>query len=214
MIAGGIVAVVVIAVGAFLLTRGDGIDILPFTEDGPETPDLAFAKVKVTADPTTDTAAKDIDVTGVGDQVEDLVTGFYQQVWIDPDVWEGGDYADAFDEVMTGNAPAEAEANLESLTLGEAAGDTYEFITPEKSLLTIFVLTDDKDKPVQVIAQVDFTALAEHTDGTYTDIEQTASYFLSAEDDDWRIISFDASRREVEGEPPASPSASATTEAT
>ena len=64
-----------------------------------------------------------------------------------------------------------------------------------------------------MIAQVEFAALAEHTDGTFTDIEQTASYFLALDDDDWRIISFDATRRETEGEAPASPSAGATTEA-
>ena len=109
---------------------------------------------------------------------------------------------------MTGNAPAEAEANLDALTLGEAAGDTYEFVEPEKSSLTIFVLTDGKDEPVQVIAQVEFAALGRSTrDGTFTDIEQTASYFLALDDDDWRIISFDAIRRETAGEAPASPSA-------
>lgn len=214
MVVGGVVAVVVIAVAAFLLTRGDGGGIIPNPFDGdPDTPQLEFAKVKVAVDPTNDTAAKDIDVTDVGDAVEELMTSFYQQVWIDPDVWEGGDYSGVFDDVMTGNAPAEAEANLDALTLGEAAGDTYEFIEPEKSTLTILVLTDDKDHPVQVIAQVEFTASAKHDDGTYTDIEQTASYFLAPDDEDWRIISFDAVRREVAGEAPASPSASATTEA-
>ncbi|HYJ61744.1 MAG TPA: hypothetical protein VE032_09815 [Actinomycetota bacterium] len=205
--------VAVLGVGAYLLTRDGAVGLPILGDDGPATPDLAFAKVKVTADPTTDTQGKDIDVTAVGDQVTDLVTSFYQGVWIDPDVWDGGDYADVFDEVMTGNAPAEAEANLEALTLGEAAGDTYEFVDPEKSSLTIFVLTDGRDEPVQVIAQVEFAALAEHTDGTFTDIEQSASYFLALDDDDWRIISFDATRRETEGEAPASPSASATTEA-
>ena len=213
MVVGGVVAVVVIAVAAFLLTRDGGIDLPVIGGNDPDTPQLEFARVKVTVDPTNDTAAKDIDVTGVGESVEELVTSFYQQVWIDPDVWEGGDYSGVFDDVMTGNAPAEAEADLDALTLGEAAGDTYESIEPEKSILTILVLTDDEDDPVQVIAQVEFTASAKHDDGTYTDIEQTASYFLAPDDEDWRIISFDALRREVAGEAPASPSASATTEA-
>lgn len=209
VVAGVIVAVIVVGLGAYLLTRdGGGIidDIIP---GGPETPTLAFDKVKIVAVPTTGTKATDIDVAGDGEAVQALVTDFYQQAWIDPDVWEGGDYAGVFDEVMTGDAIEAAQTELEALTLGPDAGATYALIAPTRSTITIEALTDAKDHAAQMMAQVVFTASAEHTDGTYTDIEQTATYFIANVDGDWRIISFDAKRAEEAGEAPASDTPSA-----
>jgi hypothetical protein len=204
MAVGAVAGVVVIGVAVYALSSGGGGPLTDIIDPGPETPTLAFGAVSVAAEPTTATRSSEIDVDGVGREVEEVITGFYQAVWIDPDVWGGGGYADAFDEYMAGDAPAAAGKKLESLTLGADAGATYEFVTPERNRLSIRVLTDGKDHPAQVIAQVIFRASAEHTDGTFSDITQTASYFLADLDGDWRIISFDATRIEEEGKAPAS----------
>lgn len=205
MVAGGIVAVV-LAVGVYALTRGDGgiIPDIPIIDSGPDTPTLAFDRVAVKVEPTTDTEAKKIDVGGPAERTEALLTDFYQQVWIDPDVWEDGDYAGVFDEVMSGDVIEAAQKELEALTLGPDAGATYAFVEPKRSTMTISVLTDADDRPAQIMVAVTFTASAEHEDGSFTDIAQEATYFVADLDGDWRIISFDASRREVAGEAPAS----------
>jgi hypothetical protein len=213
VIAGIVVAVLVVGAAAFLLTREGGITIPGVTSSGPDTPTLAFDRVKVIAESTTDTSSKQIHADPVGHQVQELVTALYQSVWIDPDVWEDGDYTDAFEDAMTESAASEASTAkaIESLTLGAAAGDTYVFVTPERSTLVVRVLGGPDDAPVQALAQVVFRASAEHTDGTFTDITQTASYFVQQLDGEWRIISFRADRDEDEAKTPVS--ATPTTEA-
>jgi hypothetical protein len=199
------IAVLVVGLVAFLLTRGGGsLPIIGSSE--PDTPELTFAKVRVIGEPTTDEG--EVHTGPVGNDVEGLVTALYQSVWIDPDVWEDADYTDAFEDALTEDAAAEAAKELESLTLGPAAGDTYAFVTPERSTVVIRVLGGPDDQPVHALAQVVFRASAEHTDGTFTDITQEASYFLQQVDDGWRIISFRADRDEEAGKAPASASPS------
>jgi hypothetical protein len=207
-VVGIVIAVLVVGVAAFLLTRGGGsIPILGGSSD-PEIPTFAFEKARFVAESTTDTSSKQLHVDPTGREVQDLVTAFYQSVWIDPDVWKDADYTDAFEDTMTEGAAAEAQKDLEALTLGPAAGDTYAFVTPERSTILVTVLTGPDDQPVQALAQVIFRASAEHTDGTFTDVTQEASYFVQNIDGDWRIISFRAVRDEEEGKAPASASPS------
>ena len=208
-IVGVVIGVLVVGLALFLLTRGGdgGLDI-PFVPDEPDTPTLAFANARFIAESTTDTSSRSIDVDAVGQDVQDLVTGLYQSVWIDPDVWKDGDYTEAFEDTMAEDVAAEAAKDLEALTLGPDAGDTYAFVTPERSTIVVQVLTGPDDESVQALARVTFRASAEHTDGTFTDITQEASYFVQHIDGDWRIISFRADRDEEEATAPTSASPS------
>ena len=70
-----------------------------------------------------------------------------------PDSW--GDFG-AIEELFDRKARAQAEADLDTLTLGIDAADTYEFVEPDHGQLAIDVLTGLSDKPAIALAFVKF----------------------------------------------------------
>jgi hypothetical protein len=215
-IIGGAAAVVVIGVGAYLLSGGEvpgpvGNIINP----GPDTPTFAFDKdPKVTVIATTDTPTKDLqDAADKGAaEVQAVLTDYLQGAFVEPGDW--GDYDGVFQDAMTKDAAAEAAEKADELTLGADANDVYDFVQPEHGKLQVTVLTGAEDAPVQASAVVTFVADTDLKDGTHSRVRSTGTYLLRQVDGHWKIFSFDAQRKEVkiQTSPTATASAGASTE--
>lgn len=214
---GGLVALLVAGGLALLLTQGgDGIDI-PIIGGGDdrETPQLVFESKVVPSTTTTTKQGELVDVVApVGESVQTTMTTLFQGAFIDPDVWDGDNYEDLFTQVMDEGTATQALADVDTVSLGTGAGDVYAFVQPDKSKLSIKVLTDGKDQPAQAIAVVTFEATAEHDDDTFTAITVTGTYFLRDDGGTWRIFAYDVTKDEEATKPPKSPSPSGATGAT
>ncbi len=135
-----------------------------------------------------------------------MLDDLYTNAFLDPTNWRDGDYEEIFALFSDEAAPA-AREDVETLTLGAAAGDTYDTVTPTRGSLKFEVLFDQDGNPNTVDVVVTFTALGARTDGTYTAIRSTGHFFLTDEDG-WKITAFDVRRADRETQGPASPSPS------
>ena len=205
---GGIIAVAAVGALTFALTRGESI-IPSFLDPGPETPEFAFETVKWKVEATTKALPKDLQdaVEPAVTEAQALLTAYLQGAFVDPDTW--GDYEGVFADAMTEDAAADAAKQVDVLTLGATANDSYEFVAPGPSTLRITVLTDGEDAAAQMAAKVRFVASAELTDGTFTDVTSSGTYLLRLVEGDWRIFSFDVARKETVAEAVASATPSA-----
>ena len=211
----GAVVLLLVGGGAYLATQGDGIDIPGLGPADPPTPKFNFEVLNVAVRTTTASGPKQVEerANPVADEVVHALDILYSGAFVDPDVWEGDDYEDLFDSVMEEAAAVEAMGDVGSLTLGEGAGDIYDFVEPTVGRVKVVVLTGTDDEPVQAIATVAFSALAEHDDGTFTKIASDGTYFFKKIDGDWRIFSFDVARNEKAVDAPQSATPTATTAA-
>ena len=125
--------------------------------------------------------------------------------FVEPDTW--GDFG-AIEGLFDKEALETAEADLDTLTLGETAGDTYTFVQPDKGVLVIDVLTDQGDKPVEALADALFVATAEADDGTFTKVMSSGSFFLHRIDGDWKIYAYEVERNDKPTQAPGSESVS------
>ena len=208
------VAVVVLGGLYFLFGRGGDSplgSINPFHSEQP-VPTFSFTKVTSGYEATVAGANKDAQSRTsdqVAKQVEVPVTELFQNGYVDPSGW--GD-AGAIDGLFTDDAQKEIDANIDVLTLGTDAGATYKVVQPTTSILRVITLTDGKGDPLRALAEPEFTAIATHTDGTYSKITVTGTLFFVHDGNDWKIEAFSLNRDEkpVEAPPSASPSTSPT----
>lgn len=207
MIAGGVVALLLVAGGYLLATRGgDVIDALPIGQPARDVPAFAFELGKTTIEPMT---LDDRDAqSDAADQTADSVTASLDEMYViaflDPGTW--GDTGE-IERFFTGEAADQLEGDAAALTLGIDAGDTYEYVSEPEGQLEVRVLTNENGSRIAQ-ADVTFRALAEHTDGTYTTVISSATYFFVKDGDDWRIQSYRVDRNEKAAEAP-SPTAAA-----
>ena len=134
--------------------------------------------------------------------VQAVVTDLLQKGYVDPATW--GD-ADAIKDSFAGSAVDQVEPNIDTLTLGTNAGDTYESLNPTSSRLKVVALTDGNAAATRAMADFDFTGKATLSDGTYAKVTVTGTLFLVPDGDTWKIESFHM-RREIQ---PKAPKASA-----
>lgn len=205
------VAVVVLGGLYFLFGRGSDspIDIGGVFSNDPPVPTFTFAKVTSGYEATVAGANKDAQVKTsdqVASQVEEPVTTLFQEGYVDPSGW--GD-AGAIEDLFTDDAQKQIEANIDVLTLGSDAGATYTSVQPDTSQLRVVTLTDGKGDPLRAMAQPEFTAIATHTDGTYSKITVTGTLFFVQDGNDWKIEAFSLNRDEKPVEAPASATPSA-----
>ena len=200
-VAVGVVAVLVI--GGIVLFGGD-VPLIPDGDDGSS--GFSFDLGKVQATPITRTPPSELrDVAReAGAGVKETMDELYLRAFVDQGSW--GDYGAAF-ELFDGEAATRAGSDEEVLTLGPTANDDFESLTPTSGTLTISVLTDRKDAPVSAVADVQFLANAERSDGTSTQIVSVGSYFLRQVDGVWRIFAYRVDRDDVDAVSP-SPSGS------
>jgi hypothetical protein len=189
----GVIALVVVA--GFLLLGGD--DLLPGGDGGTDAPgDFSFQLQQVGASTFSDTPAGELRTVArdAGDGVKATMDEFYFRAFVDAGSW--GEYGDAF-ALFDRAAAARAEEDTDILTLGASAGEEYERLEPTLGTLTIVVLMDGNDRPVTAIAEVEFAADAELTDGSRTVVASSGSYFLRRAGDAWRIFAYRLTREET-----------------
>ena len=202
--------------GAILLavTGGDNPISSIFGASKTPVPDFNFKVAKIQPVTTTKTRAKKVldVVKPVAEDVQKAMDELYMGTFVDPNVWNDADYEDVFDNVMDGAAKDQAANEIDAITLGSDAGSTYESLQPGYSRLTINVLTDTSDSPVEAIAVASFQGLAVHDDGSYSKVLSTGSYFFKHEDGGWKIFAFRVNRDEKKAKAPAAatPSTGAT----
>ena len=200
------VVVAALAVGLFLLSRGGGKGPLDIFRGGPK-PEYQFDHVTVAAATTTTTKPPSVkrEAEEVGGEILAVLDRFYTAAFVDDGQW--GDYGDAW-SLFDDAAGEKAQADVDVLTLGSAANDLYDSITPQDDSLEITVLTDRKDNAHSAVAKVTFSALVKLKDGTYTTVTSTGSFFLRRVDGEWRIYAYETNREEEAAEAPASASPS------
>ena len=194
-----IVVVAVLAIGGFLLFGGD----VPLIGDGPTGPgEFSFELKSVRASATSQTPPAQLnDTVGeAGTGVKETMDEFYLRAFVDTDSW--GDYGAAF-ELFDGETTVRAEADVDVLTLGPTANDDFEALSAPSGTLGIAVLTDKKDAPMTAIAEVQFLANAQRTDGTSVEISSVGSFFLRQVDGTWKIFAYRVERDDQAAEEPS-----------
>ena len=207
---------VVAAVVLFVVLTRDGGGGIPFvSDDGPsEAPPFDFQVRKVRALATSE-KADEAKLTGeaeaIGRELTPVVDDLFTNAFLDPANWTSGDYAEVL-ETFNDEARPTAEGSIETLTLGTDAGDVYDEVAPDRSVLDYKVLFDPDGEVSQVVVRVKFSALGTRADGGYTEIVSDAELFFD-DPANWLVSAFDVTRADREAQPPtpqasASPSAS------
>lgn len=126
-------------------------------------------------------------------QAERIIHDFYVQAFLAPDQWSDGTYDSAFTD-FSGGAKAEAMSQLEVMTAGSAAADTFDGIEESGSSLKEKVLMDPHGQPYSVVAVVTFTASADMKDGTAGTLTSQGQYILEKTSSGWKVTSFSVTR--------------------
>jgi hypothetical protein len=192
-----IAVVALLVIGGILLLGGD----VPGLDGGPDgSGDFSFDLGNVQASPISDTPPSELRETAreAGTDIKETMDELYFRAFVDTSSW--GDYEAAF-ELFDGRAATRAGSDVEVLTLGPTANEVFESLNTTTKTLAISVLTDRKDVPVTAIAEVEFLANAERSDGTSTQIVSVGSFFLREVDGSWRIFAYRVDRDDVVASP-------------
>jgi hypothetical protein len=201
-IIGGAGVLLLLAIIAFFVTRNGGG--IPFGGDS-TAPAPAFAfKMKgvsfVSVEKGAGASEQHKAAQEAADGVEDTLDRLYSSAFVNSETW--GD-ADAIDEFFTDGAADQIEPNLDALTLGKDAGDTYTYVDPDRGTLSVKVLTNGNGDALRAFGGTTFVATATHKDGSFTKITVTGSFFLVKDGDTWKVESFDVNRSEKATKAPA-----------
>jgi len=200
IIAGVVIAVVVI-VAIFLLTRGDGI-IGTITGDKPPVGKVNFhlkGTEFVATQPEGDVQAQKDTAKATADAVKKQLDTLFETAYVDPGSWgDTGEIGDLF----TDGAKGQLKDDIATITLGDNAGDTYDSVDPGKSSAKVRTLTDKSGNALRAAADISFTGLAKHKDGTYTTITVTGTFFFVKDGDTWRIEGYSLDRKEKPAKAP------------
>ena len=200
IIAGVVIAVVVI-VAIFLLTRGDGI-IGTITGDKPPVGKVNFhlkGTEFVATQPEGDVQAQKDTAKATADAVKTQLDTLFEKAYVDPGSWgDTGEIGDLF----TDGAKGQLKDDIATITLGDNAGDTYDSVDPGKNSAKVRTLTDKDGNALRAAADISFTGLAKHKDGTYTEITVTGTFFFVKDGDTWRIEGYSLDRKEKPAKAP------------
>jgi hypothetical protein len=212
LIAGGVLVVAAVVLGFVLLGGADSLPIIGGSPP-PPTPEFAFTMTKVTPVATgSESTHKDLETKAkeAAGQVTDQMNTLYIGAFLDPGNWLDGSY-DSVWELFDQGASTEAQSQVETLTAGTSAGDTFGQILPDAVKLKAKVLFDLKDQPYSVVAITRFEAVGSGKDGR-DDVRMTSKgqYVFQRVDGDWRVVSFKVLRDNEVHAPTPSPSATPT----
>jgi len=194
----GVVAVVaVIGLVWFLFGRGDdSILSNPFTSSAPPPPQFAFKTVTPKSQATTtnvDRKRLDEAAKHNAPAIEKVLTEFLQVGYVDPETW--GD-AGKLDDYFTDEAAKQVEPNIDTLSLGKNASDTFTSVNPLPSKLRVTTLVDGQVNPIRALGEITFEAMATNTDGSTTKVTLTGTFFLVPDGSNWKIEGFRLNREE------------------
>jgi hypothetical protein len=211
-----VVVVAAVVLGFALLGGADGIIPGIGGSPNPPTPEFAFKMTKVTPVATrSETKHQDLETKAkeAAGQVNDQMNALYIGAFLDPGNWLDGSY-DSVWGLFDQGAGAEAQSQVDTLTAGTAAGESFEQILPEAGVLKTKVLFDLKDQAYSVVAVTRFEAVGSGKDGQDVRMTSRGQFVFQRVDGDWLVVSFKVLRdNEVQTPSPsagASPSTSAT----
>jgi hypothetical protein len=207
----GVVATVLLVGVLFVLFGGKDNPVAQLItgSSAPPTATFAFKNVQSGFQATvaqTDRKKQEKTAKQITPDVQAQVTTLLQTGYVDPDTW--GD-AGAIKDLFTGSAADQVDNNIDTLTLGSNAGDTYESLNPTASRIKVTALTDGNANAIRAMADFDFTGKATLKDGTFAKVTVTGTLFFVPDGNTWKIESFHV-RREIQ---PKTPKASATASA-
>jgi hypothetical protein len=207
-IVGGVLVLLIAGGGVFLMSRGgSGIGTILGHSEAPPAP-VTFTITKATYEATVTGVDKDKQRSAAqtaSKHVTSVLDKLFFTGYSDPSTW--GDTG-AIDDLFIESARDQVSADVNVLTLGDNAGDTYDRVEPGDSTVTVKTLTDKEGKAIRAFAQATFVATAAHDDGTYTEITVTGSFFFVPTDNGWQIEAYRVGRIEKPTKAP-SPSVSA-----
>ena len=125
---------------------------------------------------------------------EKTMHALYSNAFLVPENWTNDSYEDVFTAFA---APARVRAiqQIDVLTAGSAAGETYSAIEPAKATMRTKVLLDPKGQPASAVSTVTFTADATLKDGSGTmTIVSKGQYVFEKTARGWQITAFSVQR--------------------
>jgi hypothetical protein len=195
----GVVIAVVVLVAIFLLTRGNGII---GTGNEPPVGNVNFhlkGTEFVATQLSGDIQAQKDTAKATADAVKKQLDTLFETAYVDPGSWgDTGEIGDLF----TDGAKGQLKDDIATVTLGDNAGDTYDSVDPGKSSAKVRTLTDKTGNALRAAADISFTGLAKHKDGTYTAITVTGTFFFVKDGDTWRIEGYSLDRKEKAAKAP------------
>jgi hypothetical protein len=208
-----------IALVLVLTGNGDTIGhIIHVGGGGEPIPAFDFKAAKVTPIGT----AEDADLSALQPKAEaaaratvPVLDDVFSGAFLDPNNWKDGSYDSAFEHFSDAASASASGPGLPTITLGAAAGDTYDTVSPSKGSINFDVLFDRDGNAFSVAAHVKFYALAQRKDDTYVAIVSHGVMFLRNTGGSWQVVGFEMKRNDHETEAPAAstsagPSASST----
>jgi hypothetical protein len=195
----GVVIAVVVLIAIFLLTRGGGII---GTANEPPVGAVNFdlkGTQFVATQLSGDIQAQNDTAKATADAVKKQLDTLFETAYVDPGSWgDTGEIGDLF----TDGAKGQLKDDIATVTLGDNAGDTYGSVDPGKSTAKVRTLTDKSGNALRAAADISFTGLAKHKDGTYTTITVTGTFFFVKDGDTWRIEGYSLDRKEKPAKAP------------
>jgi hypothetical protein len=207
IIAGSVGAVVVLGAIFFFTRGGDS----PFSESPPPGK-VQFALKSANYIPYQlhgDQNAQKATAHEAGQEILAQLDTLFDTAYVDPDSW--GDTGN-IEDFFTDAAKSSLDGDVQTLTLGPSAGDTYKRVDPGRSTLKVNVLTGADGSAVRASGRLTFTGLATHDDGTYSAITVTGTAIFVKDGDTWKIEAYHLNRSEKPAQAPTA-SASPTSEA-
>jgi hypothetical protein len=193
----GVVIAVVVLVAIFLLTRGGGV--LSLTNNEPPVGAVNFHLRGTEFVATQLSGDKQAQKDTAADAVKKQLDTLFETAYVDPSSWgDTGEIGDLF----TDGAKGQLKDDIATITLGDNAGDTYESVDPGKSSAKVRTLTDKSGNALRAAADISFTGLAKHKDGTYTEITVTGTFFFVKDGDIWRIEGYSLNRKDKPAKAP------------
>lgn len=202
LVAAGVGALAIIVGLVVVLTGGSDSPFIPGHSEAP-TPTFMFQVTKTVPvttvlqqpDGTPPDAKKSTEAAKpAAANTEKTLHTLYSDAFLVPDNWTNDSYDDAFD-AFSSQARAQAMNQIDILTAGTAAGDTYSDIQPAKATMKTRVLLDPKGQPYSAVSTVTFTADATLKDGTGTMMLISKGQFVFEKTaDGWQITAFSVHR--------------------
>ena len=200
-------ALLALAVMAFFLFRGGKALVGGVTHLGDgSTPEFAF-KLEKTLPLSVNEGSKSepsVAAEDVATAVVPVMNELYREAFLNPGDWKHNSY-DSVWALFDESAAAQAQTDVDVLTAGTAAGDSYDSVIPDSGRLTIKVLLDKKDQPATAVAIVTFKAEAAGVDGQNTLMNSSGQYFLREIDGGWLVYSYKVVRDDEIVPPSATP---------
>ena len=205
-IGGGVLAIAIVLIVIFVIKPGGGSQ----TGLSPKTPKFDFQLVSTKAILGADHTNGDPQAVAkkAGDDIKTVLDRMYSLAFLDPDVWQSGNYATVFGFFDQGAAADKAKGDASTLTLGQDAGKRFSTVQPAGGFLAVKVLVDKGGTPVSATAAVKFQAKATGKNGPSDMVVSKGQYFMHILEGGWTILGYSVSRNDHPLESGPTPSGS------